>query len=266
MRDNESTWATVTMAIVCLIVVVLVFSMVESAKHPRRRRTKSDQCKANVKQLSLGMMMYLDDYDVLPQHLSQLAEYLGDTTGTYRVFTCPVTDNAKYLTVAEIDERTDYLYRPAIVGSDTVPVLADKISNHHFKPINIVYADQHVEVKDLSHETITLMKETFGDTVITTEQLDFMSQTKLQTVPDSIDKFLEDNAGKLTLLVFFLVTVSLNIAARIAINRYRNEFGKKPTGKELKAWRWIHQSTHALIWTAIIFILLGSLCLPKLSH
>ena len=255
MRNNGSIWTTVSMIAVFFIIAWLVLSLIESAWHPRRSWGESDYCNGNLKRLTNAMLLYYYDYDAFPQHLSQLT--LGPYEGSDRnfYFTCSVNNSVAFLPVSEIDEHTDYLYRPPTTIGDTLPILADKLSNHRFEPINVAFADWRVEAKELSLETIAFMADEFGDTSFSQEQIDYINRSDRKIALDNVVAFIKDHSGTFLSLLFLLVTVSMNIAARMAVNRYKKKYHKTPTWNELEAWIIIRNTTQFFLWIAIIFTL-----------
>jgi prepilin-type processing-associated H-X9-DG protein len=258
---NKRLKVLITIAL-CLIVIGIVASLsLPKLNGPRPREvSKHAYCMSKLKQLAAAVNQYRNDYNANPQYLSQLTPlYIVEEEGRSAFFSCPVKDYMTTLLTAEIDEKTDYLYRPPTSEGDTLPILADKLGNHRFEPINMGFADGHVERKEITPETVALMSEAFGDIILTQQQINYLNRSPLQVKLDNTTQFIKDNFGTWLLLFFIFGSMAVYITVGLKIRRYEKEYKHTPTWEKPKALYIILVICRCVAVLVILLILLGLL-------
>ncbi|MCF7848101.1 MAG: DUF1559 domain-containing protein [Kiritimatiellales bacterium] len=148
---NASASAGKTMAIHSSVVPLAILAgLLLPAVSRARHKARSVACASNLKQLTLGLIMYADDTNgQFPDSLAQLVEkgYIQNDD----IFKCPQAENP-----GAGAANPDYLYfgkgltlRTLEKPSRTV-ILADKPTNHG-DTVNVAFADGHVQrVQDMT--------------------------------------------------------------------------------------------------------------------
>lgn len=263
IKGKEKTWRTIRLISACCFVTVTVFSLLVLppfsllVSSPGRRSPRIE-CLLHLKRLHLAVLLYQDDYNIYPQRLSQLAPYsFGYVNNVViyddKVFTCPVKKHRRTLSVAKVDEHTNYLYRPPTTEGDTLPILADKLSNHWSESVNMAFADGHVEMKEITPETIALMSEAFGDTVVMQEYVNYLNPSPFQTQFDITINEITDSIGVLLLLLFFFGSITVHVVVGLKIRRYEKKYKNTPDWEKPKA---LYTILVICQWMAVLWLLL----------
>jgi prepilin-type N-terminal cleavage/methylation domain-containing protein/prepilin-type processing-associated H-X9-DG protein len=151
-----------------LLVVIVIIAILAAIAIPvvmrARANAQAAQCLSNLRQLGIGLNLYLDDHDQQMPTLAAgrrsrdedvstidtiLVEYLKDP----RVFACPADPRLARLT------GTSYYWNSALNGqrigglnflkledaSSRIPIISDKEGWHLYAPnhVNILFADGH---------------------------------------------------------------------------------------------------------------------------
>ena len=247
----------------CTLAGMVVLSLCVPAQASLRRKAWRVRCKDNLKKLSLAVILYQEEHQVYPQYLIQTLPHITGYDDRRRYLTCPFNKHINPFTAAEIDDETDYLYRHPATKSDTLPILADQLANHNFESVNLAFVDGHDEMKDVTPETIALIREAFGDTAVTQEYIDYINRSKLQVATDDTLKFIKNSWRGLLFLLFLLGVIASYACAGMAIRRYKKQYNKTPTWKDMKVWYTVLTISRFIIWL-VFLLLLTFLLLPAL--
>ena len=192
-------------------------------------------CGSNLGRLHNAILTYHDDYNAYPKHLSYLAKYPFVRNNAHILFKCPFKSNNHVLSIAAIDEETDYLYRAPVTSSDTLPILADKVDNHGLQSIFVLFAEGSIELKEVTPKTIGLMKQAFGDTAFSQLHIDHNSPGKLRG--DHIGRIERSRCHEDDAFLIIAVNVSLILClvAVMEISRYGKKYSLTSEHTESKA-------------------------------
>ena len=138
----------VVIAIIAILAAILFPAFARARENARRA-----SCQSNLKQIGLGVVQYIQDYDnafPLTTAVSQTQVAATSPLQPYlksiQLFVCPsdsaaansYAENATVFTATGLNES-------AIVSSATLPMAFDNIQNRHFEGVNIAYVDGHVK-------------------------------------------------------------------------------------------------------------------------
>lgn len=128
----------IAIGLFCLLFIASILAaMLLPALSTSKEKARAISCVANVKQISIGYLMYTDDYEAAPTEMPLLTPYVCDSA----TFHCPSS--------ADASQPSYYLVTypiPIEKMSDpsTVPIIIERIGNHK-KHITVAFADGHVE-------------------------------------------------------------------------------------------------------------------------
>ncbi len=149
-RSTQKTWAIVggVFSLMSLVVVIPIMAAILFPVFARaRENARRAECQSNLKQISLGILQYTQDYDehyptgtTMAEWKPKLMPYLN---GNEQIFVCPTHTGANES--YEINPALSGLELGKINSPSQTPMIYEPDSALHLDGSNMAFADGHVK-------------------------------------------------------------------------------------------------------------------------